>query len=72
MMRSFLLVLLVGCSSLPRREVYYLVTTDETVYRCREYHRGAYGASARDCLDLATSEHIDLIANPYNIKEIER
>lgn len=39
MMRSFLLVLLVGCSSLPRREVYYLVTTDETVYRCREYHK---------------------------------
>jgi uncharacterized protein YceK len=71
-MRIIMLVLAISCTSISKREVYYLVTTDHTVYRCSEYHHGAYGASALDCLDLSTSEHIDLIANPYNIKEVEK
>jgi len=71
-MRLFLLVLLVSCSSAPIRNVYYLVTTSETVYRCNEHYHTAYGASARDCLDLSTSEVVDLVPNPYSVKEVER
>jgi hypothetical protein len=71
-MRLFLLVLLVGCSSAPKRKVLYQVSTHTSVYLCREYHHSAYGASAKNCIDLATSEHIDLIANPYNIKILEQ
>lgn len=69
---KLLLLLAIGCSSVETVDKDYMVRTHNGVFRCEEYNHGAYGAAAKDCRNITTGEHVDLIPNPLKVMEFVR
>jgi hypothetical protein len=69
--RLLILFIIFGCSSVVKKNSYFVVKTHNKTFKCKEFYHGTYGAAAKDCEDLLTGKKIDLIANPYNVSEIQ-
>lgn len=69
-MRLFLLLFIFGCSSVVKKNNYFLVKSNSKTFKCKEFHHGTYGAAAKTCEDLATGQKVDVIPNPHDVSEI--